>query len=518
MSTRVQTPMQAALKPAVLPTRTGLLQRKCACGGAAGLDEECEECRAKQPPLRRRPAGQTAPVVAPPIVNDVLRSPGQPFDVATRAVMDSRFGHDFSNVRVHTDARAADSARAVNALAYAVGRDVVFAIGRYAPHTPEGRKLLAHELAHVLQHDCAGHGPPASIEVGSATDPSEAAADQAADQVLNGVAPDVTPRASMLRRQPSTDDPNRNVGPPLQPVPLPPRCGLKWKDGKWKVWCEDLPVPSPLPKSPEIPILPKDWPKPGDLIPGGGGVKGQADCRGFPGFQPGGSKEFMGQCCRGVESKENCCPPGRIAFKDLRCCKDDEVVQDGQCTKSSTLPPITLCLPQQKTLDGRCCTPPLVPDGLNCVPPPVTPPTPAPQPGALPPPGSVEIFFEKDRPRPGQLGGDLTVLSADGRGDLPGLAATLAKDPTLKVQLIGSCSSEGSEEYNYALGQRRAEWLASQLGLDASRLTDPPKNDLRGECRSVRGGVVTCGEAGAKDPPEPHDRRVLVRFFRPVSP
>jgi len=65
--------------------------------------------------------------------------------------MGPRFGHDFSNVRVYTDTKAAESARAVNALAYTVGRNVVFGVGQYAPETSTGKKLLAHELAHVVQ-------------------------------------------------------------------------------------------------------------------------------------------------------------------------------------------------------------------------------------------------------------------------------------------------------------------------------------------------------------------------------
>lgn len=72
--------------------------------------------------------------------------------------MESRFGHDFGSVRVHTDSRASASARAVGASAYTVGRDVVFGAGRYAPRTETGRGLLAHELAHVVQQ---GQGKPA---------------------------------------------------------------------------------------------------------------------------------------------------------------------------------------------------------------------------------------------------------------------------------------------------------------------------------------------------------------------
>jgi hypothetical protein len=84
-------------------------------------------------------------------VKDVLNSPGQPLDSETRNFMEPRFGRDFSQVRVHTDAQAAKSAEAVNALAYTVGRDVVFGAGEYRPGSDSGRGLLAHELTHVEQ-------------------------------------------------------------------------------------------------------------------------------------------------------------------------------------------------------------------------------------------------------------------------------------------------------------------------------------------------------------------------------
>ena len=105
---------------------------------------------------RRATTGGTGVMEAPPIVHDVLNSPGQPLDAATRAFFEPRFGHDFSNVRVHADAGAAESARSVNALAYTVGRDVVFAAGQYAPTAMAGKTLLAHELSHVVQQSRAG--------------------------------------------------------------------------------------------------------------------------------------------------------------------------------------------------------------------------------------------------------------------------------------------------------------------------------------------------------------------------
>ena len=98
----------------------------------------------------RNDSGQAA---APPIVHEVLRSPGQPLDTATRAFMEPRFGHDFSRVRVHTDATAEQSARDVNARAYTVGQNIVFGAGRFAPGTREGLELIAHELTHVVQQN-----------------------------------------------------------------------------------------------------------------------------------------------------------------------------------------------------------------------------------------------------------------------------------------------------------------------------------------------------------------------------
>jgi len=103
-------------------------------------------------PARPRQAPTTAGErLAPPIVHVALQSPGAPLDASTRAFFEPRLGSDLSGVRVHRDAAAAASARAVGGLAYTVDSDIVFASGRYAPATSVGRRLLAHELTHVLQ-------------------------------------------------------------------------------------------------------------------------------------------------------------------------------------------------------------------------------------------------------------------------------------------------------------------------------------------------------------------------------
>jgi hypothetical protein len=150
------------------------LQRKqmqrCPCGGRLEDEEKqmsrgdsgdeepmCAECRAKASKLRRKATDEVASrQPAAPLVDEVLASGGQPLDRPVRQFMEPRFGHDFSRVRIHTDERASQSAQAVNALAYTVGNNVVFSSGRYAPESTEGRRLLAHELAHVVQQGDAG--------------------------------------------------------------------------------------------------------------------------------------------------------------------------------------------------------------------------------------------------------------------------------------------------------------------------------------------------------------------------
>lgn len=114
----------------------------------------------------------------PPIVVRVLKSGGgRPLDPATRSFMESRFGEDFSQVKVHTDPFAADSARAIGAQAYTVNRHVVFAPAYYAPQTIAGRALLAHEFAHVLQQQ-DGRANAGTAATGDLTAQWEAQADQ----------------------------------------------------------------------------------------------------------------------------------------------------------------------------------------------------------------------------------------------------------------------------------------------------------------------------------------------------
>jgi len=123
------------------------------------LRRKCEACEDEDKTIRRQ--GADAAVAggfeAPDVVSEVLAGPGAPLDPATNRYMSLRMGQDFDGVRIHADARADESARAVGAHAYTVGRDVVFADGQYQPGADAGRRLIAHELAHVVQQGSGRH-------------------------------------------------------------------------------------------------------------------------------------------------------------------------------------------------------------------------------------------------------------------------------------------------------------------------------------------------------------------------
>ena len=178
--------------PAITAAPAVLLQRTCDCGQHALGREQCDGCKKKKLTLHRRATNSFSPRSTPGIVHDVLRSSGQPLDTATRSFMEPRFGCDFGQIRIHTDARASESARAVSALAYTVNDHIVFQQGNYNPASPAGRRLLAHELTHVVQNRIhAGHIQAALPEISNPADSSEREATDVAERIVRGETADV---------------------------------------------------------------------------------------------------------------------------------------------------------------------------------------------------------------------------------------------------------------------------------------------------------------------------------------
>lgn len=132
------------------------------------FDGGCLTCKSQKDQLIQRngsirsihqPENQSMTQAAPAIVSEVLSSQGQQLDLETRDFMESRLDCDLDRIRIHTGNKAAESARAVNAIAYTVGQNIVFGLGQYAPQTNVGKQVLAHELVHSIQQIGLGDKP-----------------------------------------------------------------------------------------------------------------------------------------------------------------------------------------------------------------------------------------------------------------------------------------------------------------------------------------------------------------------
>lgn len=173
---------------------------------------------ARLPLLQRRPLqSRESPKHAPPIVHEVLRSPGRQLDDSTRAALEPQFGHDFGRIRVHTDSKAAASAQAVDALAYTVGPNIVFASGQFSPATAQGRKLLAHELTHTIQQGMRLPSTRGNLHIDSADSSPEREASHTAN-LLNQNRPFVSPRPGSVGMGLQRDAPPAQATDDTRPV------------------------------------------------------------------------------------------------------------------------------------------------------------------------------------------------------------------------------------------------------------------------------------------------------------
>jgi hypothetical protein len=450
---------------AVVTTGVRLLQRSCACGQHTS-GAECDSCQ------RAR---------APESVHTVLRSAGESLDSDTRGFMESRFGHDFSQVRVHTGPIAAQSTMEVHANAYTSGQDIVFAPGRYAPGNAAGRRLLAHELTHVVQQSSAG---PAGgdLRIGEPGDAGEREADHVADSLAAGAGrlPSATQTpAGVVQRQ---------FGD------LNPQCSVDWQ----AVWEGRFDLGKHLDCCAKLPIAGKTCSS--DVVEGIRKILGGSAGKG------GGGKPGKKPNCPGRETPfDTCCPVGEE--------------WDGKTCAPPTSPHVLPCLPgEQPTIFGGCCRPGQIMDsrGNPCITAPPKNPGPGNQTPQVQPPApvSTQIYFFKDKP--GASGADFSA-SATGEGltNFASLVAQLTANPTFQVQLTGRASPEGTDAYNLALGQRRAEIVAQALvdaGVPSSRITDAP--DAGAGCDRVSSGVFNCGERGGSTE---RDRRVDAQVFAPST-
>jgi hypothetical protein len=438
----------------------GILQRKCACGQHTSGGQGCEECKKKEnSTLQRQSLGGPAPATAPPSVHEVMHSPGQPLDTTTRSFFEPRFGYDFSRVRIHTDGQASQSTREVKALAYTFRHDIAFRAGHYSPSSESGKQLIGHELEHVVR------------------------------QTSNKI----PTQPAQLGLQPENK--------PLFPIPV-------------------------LDQFDPCLIVPKGLPAPFSAIGGQKvcgetakkvwdflhpkGKKHEVDCSLFLGFEPATSGEFKGQCCYGMlRSKENCCPPERIALLDGKCCQDDEIIQNDHCVKSAKVepfPPPAKCLPGEvRNLFGECCKPGQPSDRFGN-------PCPISKGGGA---GS-DVFPPLDssglhRPKPGFKFGTIESMTIDhfdvdkqeipegNNPQLDHLAGLLQVYTEAEVHVEGHTDSTFTREYNKGLSDRRAAAVKKELvdrgvradrivtkGLGEDHLLFPKEKDAEEKARNRR--------------------------------
>lgn len=189
----------AAVSP---PTGDMMLQRKCDCGNHTIAGGQCASCKTASDSRLDQSIVNEKPVKeVPSHVREVLRSSGEPLDKSVRADFEPRLGHDFSRVRVHTDDKAAASAKSIRALAYTMGDHIAFGRGKFAPGSNQGQQLLNHELTHVVHQARAG----VSLQRYADNDKDEPA-----------TAPTQTPEE--LSGSPPPAEPLKNPPPPAQCV------------------------------------------------------------------------------------------------------------------------------------------------------------------------------------------------------------------------------------------------------------------------------------------------------------
>ncbi|HEX8397449.1 MAG TPA: DUF4157 domain-containing protein [Pyrinomonadaceae bacterium] len=495
-----------------------ILQRKCACGTHTLAGGKCEDCKNKQGALQRKSSNNSQHSEVAPIVHEVLRSSGQPLDATTRRFFEPHFAHNFSqvpvssvsqqlsqstltvgeptdvyeqeadrlansvmlkenrenktsstnkqqdekfdlsNVRIHTDARAAESARAVNALAYTIGNNIVFGAGQFAPGTQRGQHLIAHELTHVVQQ--SGNISP-KIQRQPDNDKEETPSSDIGKAISKNSVFKKLPKFARDKILKEID----NAPETLTKVALDKIIDLAPIDPQYK---------EGLKKASEAII---------ETITGRK-APSTSKCDVVPGYHEGTSSKYKGMCCSGaIESETACCTKDKFAPNNMgsNCCKDDEFVNGaGKCEKQSSTIPETPCeTPGKKDIFGKCCKPPFeVINGL-CSPGVKT--TPPPQPLSLKfTVGVIDdyninefILNSKQKPRFEEVKKQIYRMI---EACPPGL-----------ITIAGFADKPGTEEHNLDLGQRRAEHVKFLLQLDLIKINPrgmPPMIFARSEGES----------------------------------
>ena len=377
----------------------------------SGIQRKCSECEEEEQ-LQRKEIGGGNAGAGKEFENYVAGLPGKGASLPreVRGDFESRFGHDFSNVKVHTDAEAARSAQSINAHAYTFGNNIVFNAGRFAPATSTGSRLLAHELTHVVQQSAMVQ--PKLI------------------QRDNG------PESEPFVRDPLAIEPGGpfDFGDTI--------CTIQFGPDGWEACC---PIP--------------------------GAASGSENAC-FNNESLDEVRRWVRR--RGVSLPQVNCPPGQVPNLMLgSCCPPGRVPRGVECVEQQFVPPPAPCPPAQRTFSGRCCTPPTISIGTICITPPTAEPpapaTPAPSPGG----SGLNLHFTIGVLDDFNIN-EHTINSrqqSEWTGIRSRIHQFMERCPQSFMVVTGYADHPGTGEYNVGLGQRRADHV--KMGLQLSLLDIP---------------------------------------------
>ena len=406
---------------------------------------KCAECEEEEKQVHRKEASSANTTSSSPAENYMssLGNGGRSLSAGERNFFEPKFNYDFSQVRLHTDTAANESAASINAHAYTHRNNIVFAGNRYQPDTDEGKKLMAHELTHVVQQ--AGN-----------------------------ISPKIQRQPEEPKKKPSSD-----VSKELEKDSLFQKLEKKIKD---KIKEEIDNAPETITKAVLDKIIdtfaPPEY-KEGLKKVGEAIIKAitnkqkpsTSTCTAVPGYREGGSKDFKGQCCSGnIESAQTCCPLNRFAPQEVagkNCCAPDEVVDSlGKCMKPAPVDPRTICVtPGKKDSLGRCCFPPLeVIDGVCMQPQKPEPPAPP-----------LNLSFTAGIIDDYNI--DESVINSRQKKHFnevtKQLLGFIETCPASVITIEGFTDKPGTEGHNMGLGQRRADHMKFLLQLELMKIKTP---------------------------------------------
>ncbi len=476
-----------------------LVQRKCSSCGEPDEEE----------PVQLKSSTGKLPQVTEGFQSQIqsMRGGGQPLSKFVRNYFELRFGHDFNRVRIHTGAKAEESARQINALAYTVGHDIVFGAGQFAPETMAGRRLLAHELTHAVQQ--SGIVPAASIQRQLPGDsqypfphPDFPGTEPYKFPPRSKCAVDLIKFARALGGDPAAI---RHVLDCCQEgIPI---AGEACLSHITNILCEFIGQNHPLcnNKPPGNDVDPKQCSPYEDVFEP---YKGQCCKKNAP--------RTMWNCCEKeriyiVGGQPTCCPPGTVAQHGLKCITpppyNPPICPDYRSPSAGCV-----CPPERLTPEGICCAEDEVFDPLgDCKKKQPTPPTPPPPPPPPSPP--TKIIFKKDFPQAWNTFNDSVI----NQGEFDNLVDDMKKNPGKYTQIVGNASSEGTKDYNLRLTKRRVLLIVSELKkreieIDSRLKKSPDPTDLS-DCGTLKEGLYYCGEKKASESPDFLDRNVAVELF-----